>query len=426
MKNYGVILAIAAKLLVALPLIAQQGWTQQQLPSGMDELKGVFFIDAQLGWAAGSDGFGGPGVIVSTTDGGANWNRQNGVNTPWSLNAVYFISSVQGWAVGKFGTILRTADGGQSWNVQNSGSSADLVSVHFINANTGWATGFSGFFTPGAILRTDDGGQNWVSEVIPNSDGVEWKKVQFVDAVNGYILGSSGAAGLLRTTDGGGSWSNLSIPATATLTDLHFVDPLNGWVVGYEGTIFKTNDGGANWSLQNVPDPGSPGFLDAVHFSDANTGWAVGGGAILNTTNGGGIWDEYVEDIALTRFYDVHFPVAGVGWAVGFSGSSARVYRYGQGVGIKEEEHVVRNLGVYPNPVVDHALINFTLDHRQWLVLEVLDAQGRVAQVIHAGELGAGEHRLGFGTQGFSAGAYVLKFTAGGRQLVRSVVLTGQ
>jgi Sec-independent protein secretion pathway component TatC len=32
MKNYGVILAIAAKLLVALPLIAQQGWTQQQLP----------------------------------------------------------------------------------------------------------------------------------------------------------------------------------------------------------------------------------------------------------------------------------------------------------------------------------------------------------------------------------------------------------
>lgn len=426
MKKYRVILATAIKLLVALPLIAQQGWTQQQLPSGVNELKGVFFTDAQTGWAVGSDGFFGPGTIVHTNDGGTNWLRQQ-PGTSATLNAVHFVSATQGWAVGGEGTILRTTNGGQSWQAQSSGAGfADLVSVHFINANTGWATGFDGFFSPGVILRTDNGGQTWVAQPQDNSDGVEWTRVFFVDETNGWILGSTGSAGLLRTTNGGASWTRITIPASNTLTSLHFADAQNGWVVGYDGTILRSTDGGVSWSLQNVPAPGSPGFLDAVHFSDANTGWAVGGGAILNTTNGGGIWDEYVDGIALTRFYDVHFPVAGVGWAVGFSGSSARVYRYGQGVGIKEEEHVVRNLGVHPNPMVDHALISFTLDQRQWLVLEVLDAQGRVAQVVHAGELGAGEHRLGFGTQGLSAGAYVLKFTAGGRQLVRPVVLSGQ
>jgi photosystem II stability/assembly factor-like uncharacterized protein len=409
---------------LATPSIAQPGWSQQQLPSGVRELKGVFFTDAQTGWAVGSDGFFGPGTIVHTNDGGANWVRQQ-PGTDATLNAVHFVTASQGWVVGSEGTILRTTNGGQSWQAQSSGAGfADLVSVHFINANTGWATGFENFFSPGVILRTDNGGQTWVAQPQANSDGVEWTRVFFVDGSNGWILGSSGSAGLLRTTNGGTTWTRITIPASTTLKGLHFTDALNGWVAGYDGTILRTSDGGTTWSPQAVPNPGSPGFVDAVYFTDPNNGWAVGGaGTILSTTNGGTAWSSDDVGTGLTRFYDVHFPAAGTGWAVGFSGSSGRVFRYGQGVGIEEIGTSDLAFGLAPNPAVDISTLTFTLETRSRVVVELLDLQGRAVRAAYAGELPAGEQRLPVEVEGLAPGTYLCRLLAGNQQGTRNLVI---
>jgi len=58
-----------------------------------------------------------------------------------------------------------------------------------------------------------------------------------------------------------------------------FLDSVEGWAVGSEGTIIYTNDGGLHWT--NVhSDTEHP--LERIFFADRTHGWAVGfGGTVV-------------------------------------------------------------------------------------------------------------------------------------------------
>lgn len=48
----------------------------------------------------------------------------------------------------------------------------------------------------------------------------------------------------MRTVDGGQTWEeNYNVPGHY-YNDIHFVNTLNGWVVGSSGAVFHTVDGG--------------------------------------------------------------------------------------------------------------------------------------------------------------------------------------
>ena len=98
---------------------------------------------------------------------------------------------------------------------------------------------------------------------------------------------SPSAGVILSTTDEGASWSSLSIGSNS-LTSVSFVNAMDGWAVGLNGTILATTNGGMSWSPQTS---GTMQELDGVAFANANDGWAVGAvGTILFTTNGGATW----------------------------------------------------------------------------------------------------------------------------------------
>lgn len=61
-------------------------------------------------------------------------------------------------AVGDMGTVIRTTNGGISWNTISSGTSNNLTSVFFTNADTGFIVGDAGI-----ILKTTDAGISWDS-----------------------------------------------------------------------------------------------------------------------------------------------------------------------------------------------------------------------------------------------------------------------
>src|SRR6267154_319615 len=64
-------------------LTASAAWTRQ--PSGtMSWLRGVFFLDQNRGWVAGSGG-----TVLETSDGGQTWRRLNTL-TKDNLRDVYF------------------------------------------------------------------------------------------------------------------------------------------------------------------------------------------------------------------------------------------------------------------------------------------------------------------------------------------------
>jgi len=80
-------------------------------------LSAVYFNNQNLGWVAGN------GIILHTTDGGQNWDEQWTGN--YELRDIFFISEDTGWAVGDSfpqnyqikdkGVLLKTTDGGDLW-----------------------------------------------------------------------------------------------------------------------------------------------------------------------------------------------------------------------------------------------------------------------------------------------------------------------
>ncbi|GAH90751.1 unnamed protein product, partial [marine sediment metagenome] len=73
----------------------------------------------------------------------------------------------EGWAVGRFGTIIHTTNSGNSWTFQTSIATNTLFDVDFSDNLHGIACG------QGIILYTTDGGQNWIQTGIEEHQNTE-------------------------------------------------------------------------------------------------------------------------------------------------------------------------------------------------------------------------------------------------------------
>ena len=200
------------------------------------------------------------------------------------------------------------------WSAQNSGTTNNLTSVNFINANSGWAVGATG-----KIIYTTNGGANWGTQ----TSGVtnQLNSVSFSGSLNGLIAGSGGK--ILMTSDGGLIWQTMNSGTTVDLFGVYSVSTTTAIAVGDNGKIIKTIDGGFTWTSKVS---GTTDVLWSVFFTDANTGWAVGGNyafgrsTILKTINGGESWTAQTSPTTLW-LYSVSFSDSQNGWAVGPNGT---------------------------------------------------------------------------------------------------------
>lgn len=97
---------------------------------------------------------------------------------------------------------------------------------------------------------------------------------------------------ILLSTDAGQRWSPASAPSQATLTAVYFHDDRQGWAVGHDAVILRTEDGGMTWALvHQAPEERKP-LLD-VWFENPRHGFAVGAyGLALETQDGGHRWQR--------------------------------------------------------------------------------------------------------------------------------------
>ncbi|NOS84652.1 MAG: hypothetical protein HOP31_05885, partial [Ignavibacteria bacterium] len=96
------------------------------------------------------------------------WVTQNPLPQCNTINDVQFIGASTGYEAGNYGTILKTTNGGLNWVSQVSGTTENLKSVFFLNANTGF---IAGGFNSWIILKTTNGGVNWVLSNLGNGGG---------------------------------------------------------------------------------------------------------------------------------------------------------------------------------------------------------------------------------------------------------------
>ena len=163
-------------------------------------------------------------------------------------------------------------------------------------------------------------------ELEPEANGSKTKPpfdleaIYFTDKKNGWIVGSQGS--MFKTENGGITWLKLSSETTVKLNAVQFVDIKTGWVVGENRTILKTTNGGKRWVLQNHDTFAS--FSD-VNFINSQTGFVVGDfETILKTTNGGMNWE--VKNIGDDkRLRALAFADTNTGVAVGDGGTILKI-----------------------------------------------------------------------------------------------------
>jgi len=174
-------------------------WTQNSGFSGSyDYFNNIFFINDSTGWAVGSHSsyYGsGYGRIVKTTNGGSTWETLS-PNTNKKLEGIYFVDANRGWAVGNDGRILCTKDGGATWDFEYSRTNVDLKDVFFIDPHHGWIVG-----DEGKVLKYEGGLRYWAD--IDDNDQVNIIDIQLVASRWGFKIGDPGYGDIYDVNDQG-------------------------------------------------------------------------------------------------------------------------------------------------------------------------------------------------------------------------------
>ncbi|HUX87799.1 MAG TPA: YCF48-related protein, partial [Chloroflexota bacterium] len=177
-------------------------------------------------------------------------------------------------------------------------------------------------------FTTSNGGQTWLAE---GRILLSPRRLQFVDAQNGWLIGSIGQQcgkdtcpnAVMQTTDGGKSWVRVAM-ASAALSDLRFVSRMNGWAVGQacvsatdcSGALVSTISGGQIWNNQGLPVTGQRIQLARIGTTD---GWVAaiehGQAVLARTTDGGRTWERLATPCRGTSV-TIDFPEKGEGWLV--------------------------------------------------------------------------------------------------------------
>ncbi|MEO8149455.1 MAG: YCF48-related protein [Bacteroidia bacterium] len=182
------------------------------------------------------------------------------------------------------------------WTYLTAPIAAEHRCMYFTSNNNGYMVGASGPTGPYAVIhKTDDSGSNWND--IPTIIYDSIRAVAFPSDSTGYVVGNNGS--IYKSYTAGLGWVAQTSGVTSLLRSLSFTDTATGYVCGGDGTILKTTDGGATWNQQTS---GTMQDLINIRFINADTGYCVSSpstllnGLILRTTDGGNNWTTVHTD----------------------------------------------------------------------------------------------------------------------------------
>lgn len=338
-------------------------------PEPLVFIRDLHFFDALTGVAVGSAGH-----VIRTTDGGDTWDFMPS-NTTYNMVSLA-VQGNNMVACGWWGHVLRSTDGGLTWTEQIFGPDHTTVtltpsgfglmgSIGRIFRTTDFGATWT-FFKDGTssasinkisfvgttgitanALRTTDGGATWVNSgaggglgVHMNADGngcrgggggtfghtsdlfatnspgvgpdVAIRCTWSLGGSTHLVGGGAVYGGIYRTTNNGVTWSHVLNVGNITISDLWFVNELQGYAVGEYGDSYRTTDGGITWSTMG----GSGGHT--IFFTDEEYGWTRAG----RTTDGGDTWTMMGGTPQST--ISIFFTGRDTGYAVGTGGQVVR------------------------------------------------------------------------------------------------------
>lgn len=285
---------------------AQLNWIQ--LSSGtFENLKDVYFIDVNTGWAVGN-----AGKALKTTNYGQVWTNCN-FPTSSNNNCVFFINANTGFIGNSNGNVYKSTNGGSTWTPYPTGVSSEVTTIFFTSELIGFLGNVSG-----NIRNTIDGGLTW--SLLSQTPG-RVNKISFIDSFRGWVVDNNGY--IFRTTNSGTSF-NYSRPTTNPINGIQFISSTIGYACSDSGKVLKSTNGGANWIVLNTGHVSIK--LNKIATLHPEIAMAVGGnGYILQTINGGNNWSVQIPTTYnLSSIYFV--PGTIYGYCVGDVGTMYRSF----------------------------------------------------------------------------------------------------
>lgn len=285
--------------------------TQQVESNTRYGLYDVFFADDSIGYACGGDRWT-MGQVIYTRNGGLTWSQPDSIY-PECAYACQFFSANEGFVAGNVSNYAYTTDSGKTFTRSQTNFQA-ILAMRFIDKQHGIKAGGEGY-TTGYIGYTADGGNSWSQQ-------------DYATAINAVCYADSNTAlavgfGVIyRSVDKGATFAPLDVRGDNFLS-CSFPTATTGYVIGYEGLIYKTTDGGNSFSKirkGNAPFAHRE-YFRRIAFWDENTGYIIGDGGIMyRTTNGGDSWAK-VESFTSSNLRSIHLFSATAGIVVGDNGS---------------------------------------------------------------------------------------------------------
>ncbi|MHC8320635.1 WD40/YVTN/BNR-like repeat-containing protein [Pseudomonas sp. GB2N2] len=227
------------------------------------------------------------GHILYSDDQGVTWTQAK-VPTRQLLTSVSFVDDKHGWAVGHDAQILASEDGGVTWTKQfeDLKREAPLLDVWFKDVNSGFAVG-----AYGALLVTTDGGKTWddASDRLDNEDQYHLNGIAAVKDAGLFIVGEQGS--MFRSADWGQTWEKLEGPYQGSLFGVIGTAQANTLLAyGLRGNLFRSTDFGSTWEpveLQATRGALEFGLSGATLLDDGSIVIVGNGGSVIRSNDNG-------------------------------------------------------------------------------------------------------------------------------------------
>jgi photosystem II stability/assembly factor-like uncharacterized protein len=186
-------------------------------------------------------------------------------------------------AAGMDGGVFVSADRGSSWNFIQHSRWKEFHGVALPTADSIVLCGGKNFETGYSTAIGFSGGQDFYRW---DERNFECSDLCFTDSLTGYM---AGYGALLKTTDGARSWTFTGAKGDF-FKALAFRDAAHGMVVGYNGSMLRTDDAGQTWTtLRNGNKPGQVRWNLLALAAGAPGQWVAGGekGLLVYTNDDG-------------------------------------------------------------------------------------------------------------------------------------------
>ncbi|ROL84392.1 WD40/YVTN/BNR-like repeat-containing protein [Pseudomonas chlororaphis] len=233
------------------------------------------------------------GHILYSDDQGQTWTQAK-VPTRQLLTAVYFVDAKHGWAVGHDAQVLASEDGGLTWTKQfeDLKREAPLLDLWFQDTRNGFAVG-----AYGALLATTDGGKHWedASDRLDNEDQYHLNAIAAVKDSGLFIVGEQGS--MFRSADWGQTWERLEGPYEGSFFGvIGTAQPATLLAYGLRGNLYRSTDFGSTWEqveLKAARGSLEFGLSGATLLDDGSLVIVGNGGSVVRSTDNGLTFSVY-------------------------------------------------------------------------------------------------------------------------------------